>query len=126
MAAGLLVAFGIGSTLGPFITSIMMSYFGPDALFLFPAVMLALLCLYLVQRIVRKDAIQIEDKEGFDLAATSAAVGGIVTPELLSEEDKYVVVPDEWEAEPQDEEVQEEGKLDEEPESTSNIVNPEE
>ncbi|SNZ20390.1 MFS transporter [Cohaesibacter gelatinilyticus] len=126
MAAGLLVAFGIGSTLGPFITSIMMSYFGPDALFLFPAVMLALLCLYLVQRIVRKDAIQIEDKEGFDLAATSAAVGGIVTPELLSEEDKYVVVPNEWEAEPQDEEVQEEGKLDEEPESTSNIVNPEE
>ncbi len=126
MAAGLLVAFGIGSTLGPFITSIMMSYFGPDALFLFPAVMLALLCLYLVQRIVRKDAIQTEDKEGFDLAATSAAVGGIVTPELLSEEDKYVVVPDEWEAEPQDEEVQEEGKLDEEPESTSNIVNPEE
>lgn len=99
MAAGLLVAFGIGSTLGPFFTSIMMSYFGPDALFLFPAIILAFLCLYLTQRIVRKDAVQEEDKEDFDLAATSAAVGGIVTPELMSEEDRYVVVPDAWEQE---------------------------
>ena len=38
-----------------------------------------------------------EKKEDFDLAATSASMGAVVAPELPSEEDRYVVVPDEWE-----------------------------
>lgn len=122
MAAGLLVAFGIGSTLGPFITSIMMSHFGAEALFLFPAAMLALLCFYLVQRIARREAVEVEKKEDFDLAATSSTVGGIVTPELLNEEDKYVVVPDEWEAEPEDEAETEKGKSEQEVEPASDFL----
>ena len=97
MAAGLLVSFGVGSSIGPFLTSILMQYWSPDALFLFPGVLLACLSAYLAQRILRKDAVNEDEKEDFDLAATSAAMGAAVAPALPSEEDKYVVVPDEWE-----------------------------
>lgn len=97
MAAGLLVAFGMGSSLGPLITSILMQYGSRDALFLFPAVLLGILTVYLALRIMHKDAVNEDKKEDFDLASTAATAGAVVTPELLSEEDRYVVVPDAWE-----------------------------
>ena len=96
MAAGLLVSYGLGSAIGPSATSILMQFYGPDALFLFPTVLLAILSLYLVIRIRQKDPVREAQKEDFDLAAT-AAVLGVVSPEVFSEEDRYVVVPDEWE-----------------------------
>ncbi|WP_180967009.1 MFS transporter [Cohaesibacter celericrescens] len=102
MAAGLLVAFGLGSSIGPFVTSILMQYVSIDALFLFPSVLLAVLSIYLGQRILRKDAVVSAEKEDFDMAATSAALGGVMAPELLNEDDRYVVVPDEWEPQEQD------------------------
>ncbi|MCT4656127.1 MAG: MFS transporter [Cohaesibacter sp.] len=118
MAAGLLVAFGIGSTIGPFIISASMEYIGPDALFFIPAALLTFLVFYLAQRIVRQDAVEDEEKEDFDLAATSAAVGGVMAPELLNEEDNYAVVPDEWEpSESEDEEEDVEDVEDEEGEA---------
>ncbi|WP_114009733.1 MFS transporter [Cohaesibacter intestini] len=97
MAAGLLVAFGAGSSLGPFLTALLMQNLSPDALFLFPGCLLAFLAFYLWQRILRKDAVGDDQKEDFDMAATSASVGAVVAPELPSEEDRYVVVPDDWE-----------------------------
>ena len=97
MAAGLLVSFGVGSSLGPVLTSVLMHYISIDALFLFPAALLAVLVLYLAQRIVRKDPVRAAEKEDFDMASTSATLGGVVAPELLSEEDRYAVVPDAWE-----------------------------
>ena len=106
MAAGLLVSFGLGSSLGPFATSLIMQQIGPNALFLFPAVLLAILSIYLGFRIVHKDAVEEKYKEDFDLASTAATAGAVVSPELLNEEDRYVVVPDSWEpseAEPEDE-----------------------
>ena len=73
-----------------------MQFYGPDVLFLFPTVLLAILSVYLVIRIRQKDPVREAQKEDFDLAAT-AAVLGVVSPEVFSEEDRYVVVPDEWE-----------------------------
>nr|WP_321462510.1 MFS transporter [uncultured Cohaesibacter sp.] len=96
MAAGLLVSYGLGSAIGPSATSVLMRYFGPDALFLFPTVLLATLSIYLVIRIRQKDPVRDSQKEDFDLAATAAALG-VVSPEVFSEEDRFVVVPDEWE-----------------------------
>jgi MFS family permease len=103
MAAGLLVAFGIGSSIGPTVTSLAMSAWGPEALFLLPSVVLAALCLFLAKRILTQEAIELDDKDDFEFASTTAAIGAVVTPELLSEEDKYVVVPDEWEASEEEE-----------------------
>ncbi|WP_316859252.1 MFS transporter [uncultured Cohaesibacter sp.] len=105
MAAGLLVSFGLGSSIGPSATSLIMPYIGADAVFLFPALLLGCLSVYLILRIRYKDPVREAQKEDFDLAATSAALGGVVSPELISEEDRYVVVPDAWE--PQEEEPDE-------------------
>ena len=96
MAAGLLVSYGLGSAIGPSVTSILMQFYGPDVLFLFPTVLLAILAVYLMVRISQKDPVRDAQKEDFDLAAT-ASVLGVVSPEVFSEEDRYVVVPDEWE-----------------------------
>jgi hypothetical protein len=61
------------------------------------------LCLFLAKRILTQEAIELDDKDDFEFASTTAAIGAVVTPELLSEEDKYVVVPDEWEASEEEE-----------------------
>ncbi|SNY92004.1 Predicted arabinose efflux permease, MFS family [Cohaesibacter sp. ES.047] len=105
MAAGLLVSFGVGSSIGPVVTSVLMQYMGVDALFLFPCFLLAFLVAYLAVRIVRNDALVAEDKDDFDFASTSATLGGVVSPELLNEEDRYVVVPDSWEPSEEEEEI---------------------
>ncbi len=96
MAAGLLVAYGIGSTIGPTVTSVLMQYFGPDALFLFPSVLLAVLSAYLAVRIRQKDPVLEAQKEDFDLAATASVIG-VVGPEMFNEDDRFVVVPESWE-----------------------------
>ncbi|WP_319530896.1 MFS transporter [uncultured Cohaesibacter sp.] len=108
MAAGLLVAFGLGSSIGPVVTSVLMQYVDIDALFLFPAVLLAVLVVYLAIRVMHKDAPVAENKDSFDFASTSATLGGVVSPELLNEEDRYVVVPDSWEpSEPEEDDTEE-------------------
>nr|WP_321458261.1 MFS transporter [uncultured Cohaesibacter sp.] len=109
MAAGLLVSYGLGSAIGPSIISILMQFYGPDALFLFPSILLVVLAVYLLIRIRQKDAVLEQHKEDFDLAAT-AAVLGVVSPEVFSEEDRFVVVPEEWEPSDENEEVSKEAE----------------
>ncbi|MCV6603263.1 MAG: MFS transporter [Cohaesibacter sp.] len=126
MAAGLLVAFGIGSSIGPTVTALAMRKWGPEALFLLPALVLAILCVYLAFRIMKSEAIESDDKDDYEFASTSAAVGAVVTPELLNEDDKYVVVPDEWEPSEEDDSMGSDGKEPEgleEPEETGKPEN---
>lgn len=106
-AAGILLAFGMGSIFGPIIASIFMDNSGPAALFLMVAVMLSLLSIYLLLRITQRDALTNEDKGDYDLAS-SAPIGAVIAPDLYEGEDDYVLVPEEYEPTDDDDDDDEE------------------
>ena len=97
-AAGILLAYGIGSIFGPTLATTMMEYQGPTGLFLMVAIALSILTIFLLLRLTRRDALATEDKDDYDLAS-AAPIGGIIAPDLYEGDDDYVLVPDEYEPE---------------------------
>ncbi|CAN5374009.1 MFS transporter [soil metagenome] len=83
-AAGLFLASATGSIIGPFVASLIMEGLGAPRLFLFTAVVQALMALYAYSRLKARPAPAGEIKAEFDLAA-SAPVGGPIMPEPLVE-----------------------------------------
>lgn len=78
-AAGLLLAYGIGSVVGPSLASIAMTHYGPGALFFFTAISHTFLLLFVVWRITCRDPAPVADKIGE--AAACAATGTVPVPE---------------------------------------------
>lgn len=96
-AAGILLAYGIGSIFGPFVSSIAMDRFGPNALFLVVAFVLIFMVGFLVVRVLQRETPTSDQKADYDYAA-SAPVGGIIPPDLYEAANDYVLVPDEYTA----------------------------
>lgn len=92
-AATILLASGLGSIAGPPIAALLMAEQGPRTLFLFAAVVQALLAAYLLYRIRVQASLEPPQKTGFDLGAT-APIGGVVTHSIPSPEDPLVAVPE--------------------------------
>jgi MFS family permease len=92
-AATILLANAIGSVIGPLIASAVMSGMGPRGLFLFTAVIQALLAVYVFYRTRVQAQTPVPDKHEFDLA-TTAPVGAVAQSELLDPTDPSVAVPD--------------------------------
>ncbi len=92
-ASGLMLAFGMGSTLGPLIATSVMSQFSVNGFYYFIAVVELCLALYLVWRMRIRAVAPDEEKTDWNLAST-APVGGVITADPLDESDPDVYVPE--------------------------------
>src|SRR5262245_9189339 len=90
-AATILLASGLGSIAGPPIAALLMTRLGPSALFLFTAVVEALLAAYILYRIRVQASLEPPEKTGFDLGATPP-MGAIVTHGLPDPQDPLVAL----------------------------------
>lgn len=95
VAATILLTNGLGSVLGPLFASVFMSAWGPRALFLFTALVQALLAAYVFYRMRVQVSLAPPQKTEFDLAAT-ALVGGVVTHDAPDPADPSVAVPQDY------------------------------
>ena len=91
--ATMLLANGLGAVGGPVAAAGVMSYAGPRALFLFVAVVQALLAAFVFYRTKVQAPVAQPEKTDFDLA-TTAQVGAVVATEELNPADEYVVAPE--------------------------------
>jgi len=92
MAAGVLLANGVGAVFGPASASWAMSHFGAGSLFVFMAMVQFSLVAYIGYRSVKRPAVRGEEKEQFDVYST-APVGGAITPLPLEPGDPHVKTP---------------------------------
>lgn len=92
-AATVLLANGVGSVIGPLIATAFITPERPRGLFLFTALVEAVLAAYVLYRTRVQAASETVDKTSFDLA-TTAPVGGVVISETLDPNDPSVAVPE--------------------------------
>jgi MFS family permease len=90
-AAGILLANGAGSIVGPILAAALMEASGTAALFLFTAAAQGALALFVLNRLSRRSAPASEAKTDFDLSAT-APVGPTIPPEFHDPGDRHVPV----------------------------------
>ncbi|MBO6676884.1 MAG: MFS transporter [Rhizobiales bacterium] len=107
IASGLLLAFAMGSTIGPLAASLAVNQLGGAGLFAYAALVQALMVLFLGFRIARRGAIAEEEKEDFTLYAT-APVGAVLVDSELGDQDIDLFEPEPvvFEPEQSDEEGQ--------------------
>jgi MFS family permease len=78
VSAGLLLMYGIGAIIGPFVASTAMTVAGPTALFLYAAAIHGLLVLYAVYRMVRRESVPTDKHISFGDALASAVTASQV------------------------------------------------
>ena len=71
VSAGLLMMYGIGAILGPFIASMMMTYGSPGYLFLFTGIVHLLLAIYVISRLFFRSQPAVVDHKPFSEALAS-------------------------------------------------------
>lgn len=91
-SSGLLLSFGIGSTIGPIVASLLMDLHDPGALFLFVAVVQVGMVIYLVWRMTANNAVAQPDREDFDWASTAPVMA--MTNEEALDLNTDVLIPD--------------------------------
>ncbi|MBO6755364.1 MAG: MFS transporter [Roseibium sp.] len=96
-SSGLLLAFGVGSIIGPMVASILMSQGGPSGLFAMIVVVELALVAFLLTRVLTRAAVDPEDKTDFEYA-TTAQVGSVITSEPLDVDADNVIPPEEFPA----------------------------
>ncbi|MBJ3774896.1 MFS transporter [Acuticoccus mangrovi] len=94
-SAGLILLYGIGSTIGPILASIVMVVVGPGGLFLVIGITAASLAAFIGLRIVSRSRPDEEMRTDFDIFST-APVGNVITPEPLDESNPLVETPELW------------------------------
>jgi MFS family permease len=94
-SATLLLINGLGSVIGPLLASALMTPLGPRALFLFTAIVQALLAGYVYYRTRVQISLTPPEKTEFDVATTSP-MGIAVTIDALDPADPLVAVPDDY------------------------------
>jgi MFS family permease len=89
VSSGLLLMFGVGATIGPFIASALMTVREAGYLFVFAAISHGLLAIYVLFRTTQSDVTDIDDPITFSdaLAATQTA-SHIYEEEILQEDDE--------------------------------------
>ncbi|MEM7294367.1 MAG: MFS transporter [Pseudomonadota bacterium] len=65
VASGILVVYGSGAIIGPIVAGQVMTHVGPEGMFINIAVMLLLLCLYIIYRRTRRAAVSADEKQPF-------------------------------------------------------------
>ena len=84
VSGGLLLMYGAGAIAGPFVASAMMTAVGPLGLYLFTAGIHALLVIYTLQRIVRRESAPSEEHIAFsDALATVQTASQVYEEEIL-------------------------------------------
>ncbi|XWN34179.1 MAG: MFS transporter [Devosia sp.] len=91
-SAGLILLFGIGSTIGPIVSSIAMELMGPRGLFAVVALAAAGLVIFIVVRVFIRARPTDDHRSDFDIYST-APVGGAITPEPIADDDPSLEVP---------------------------------
>lgn len=94
-AATILLANALGSVAGPLLAAWLMDMLDPRALFLFTALVQALLAIYVIYRARVQPSLTTAEKTDFDMAAT-APVGAMVTSETPDITDPSVIVPESY------------------------------
>jgi len=79
-SSGLLLAWAVGSTIGPFATSLLMNWFGSPMLFLFLAVMTAMLAVFARYRMSRRAALPASEQATFVPLTPTGDVAGSLDP----------------------------------------------
>lgn len=79
-SSGLLLAWAVGSTVGPFAVSLLMNWFGPAMLFLFLAVMTAGLAAFARYRMARRAALPSAEQATFVPLPPTGDVAGSLDP----------------------------------------------
>lgn len=75
LAAGLLLLYGAGAIVGPFIAPMIMQHFGPQALFFYTSGVYGAMTLFGLYRMQRSDAVKAEEREAYvSVPRTSPAV----------------------------------------------------
>ena len=90
VSGGLLLMYGAGAIVGPFIASALMTIRGPGDLFLFGALVHAVLALYAIFRVVRRGPQDLDEPITF-----SDALAATQTASLVYEEEGYSETTDE-------------------------------
>ena len=70
VASGLLITYGIGASVGPTLSSVFMSQLGPNALFLYSAIISGMLGLFALHRMRRRATKRIEERTRFVVVPT--------------------------------------------------------
>jgi MFS family permease len=79
VSGGLLLLYGFGTMIGPVLGAVLMGRFRPESLFLATALAHAALAIYTVQRVSKRAAVPLADREAFSSLPADRAV----TPESL-------------------------------------------
>ena len=93
IASGLLLIYGIGATLGPILTSIIINNFPISSYFTFIAILWIILGVFLIWRIKIRSVIFDKEKTVWNLT-TTANVGGMITADPLGQSDSSLVNPE--------------------------------
>jgi len=81
VSSGLLLVYGIGATVGPFIASVVIAVFGPARLFLYSAAIHTLLVAYALGRMFRARPVRRDEQIAFSDALTAAQTASHVYEE---------------------------------------------
>ncbi|MEM6381146.1 MAG: MFS transporter [Pseudomonadota bacterium] len=105
VSSGLLLAFAIGSAVGPILASVTIEWVGTHGLFAYVAVIQSLVAAFVVLRLSTRSAVAAADKEDFTLYGTSPLGAVLVDSELEDQDiELYEPVPIEFDyEEPPDE-----------------------
>lgn len=82
-SVAVLLVFGVGSTVGPIVSSALMGPLGPAGLFVAAAAVSSALALFLALRVLSRGRPSETDRSHFDFYAT-APVGGVATPDAYA------------------------------------------
>ncbi|MHA6296987.1 MFS transporter [Devosia sp. CAU 1758] len=89
ISAGLLLLNGIGSTLGPLLSSLSFELIGPAGMFVTNGAVQIVLVVFVAVRLTRREGLPEADKQNFDLG-TSAAVSVVADEEAIQLSDLVV------------------------------------
>ncbi|WP_122519472.1 MFS transporter [Pannonibacter phragmitetus] len=96
-SSGLLLAYGIGSILGPMSASLLMYVMGSEGLYAQVALVQVVTILFVSGRLLARKTPARADKTGFEYAAT-AQVGSVIAPDPLDTADPLIIPPEEFPA----------------------------
>ena len=89
ISAGLLLLNGLGSTVGPLLTSLAIELFGPSGMFITNGVVMMVLIGFVAVRLSRREGLPEEEKENFDWG-TAGAVSVVGDEEAVQLSDLVV------------------------------------
>lgn len=88
LSSGLLLMYGIGAVIGPFIASASMAFIGPGGLYVFTAIIHTLLLVYILNRTIRRRPSPDDEHVPFDDAlAASRTTSQVYEEEIESQDD---------------------------------------